>query len=77
VNSPLIRWFAIYLAFGVFWALFQNLAGSMNGGHSVFVEIAANEPIRVKIVNVCQTLGTEIFLWPVQVFDHLRQALIP
>jgi hypothetical protein len=71
----LAQWVAMYLLFGVFWALIINLLGSMNGGSSVFTEIAASEPFRTKIMNIAQTLAPEVFLWPLQLLDRGRQMI--
>jgi hypothetical protein len=76
MKGSLTQWVVLYLVFGVFWAMFVNMAGSMHGGHSVFSDISASEPVRTKILTVGQTLGGQILLWPLQVYEHARQMIL-
>ena len=76
MRGPFAKWVVLYVVFGVFWAMFVNLAGSMHGGHSVFTEITASESLQAKILTVGQTLGGQILLWPLQVYEHGRQMIM-
>lgn len=61
----------IYLVIGGAWCLLINVGAAISGAPSAFEVVTGGASAADKIITVLLTLGHQILLWPMDVYDKM------
>ncbi len=75
-GGGLFRVIGAYLAIGMLWCLLVNLHAAIVGNPSVFAVVDGSMATGDKVVAVLGIIGSQVLLWPVDVYEIVLRPLL-